>query len=155
MMLGVLNCDGGRKSIFFETANKVFHNHRKNKTPVLGNAMLVFGVKLKRGWYVIWLFFKIGRCSAISFERSRRELSFDVIERRCILKKFPKYALAPFSFHTRKRYSIPQNECFFFNSYVYIRKQLDQFSKVQLSASNPSVSHGIAWRSSKSQRCTL
>jgi len=29
---------------------------------VLGNAMLVSGVKPKRGWYVFWLYFKIGLC---------------------------------------------------------------------------------------------
>jgi len=60
--------------------------HSKNRTPVLGNAIPVLGVKLKRGWYVIWLFFKIDLCSAISFKRSRRELSVDVAEHRPILK---------------------------------------------------------------------
>jgi len=35
---------------------------------------------------VFWLFFKIGLCSATSFERSRRELSIDVAGRRPILK---------------------------------------------------------------------
>ena len=35
---------------------------------------------------VIWLVFKIGQRSAISFKRSRRELSCDVAEHRSILK---------------------------------------------------------------------
>ena len=40
-----------------------------------------------RGFCVFWLFFKIGLRSAISFERSRRELSIDVAEQRPMLKK--------------------------------------------------------------------
>jgi len=44
------------------------------------------GMKPKRGWYVLWLFFKIGLCSAISFKRSRRELSTDVAEHGSMLK---------------------------------------------------------------------
>jgi len=35
---------------------------------------------------VFWLTFKIGLCSAISSERSRRELPIDVAEHRSILK---------------------------------------------------------------------
>ena len=35
---------------------------------------------------MFWLFFKIEQCSAISFKRSRRELSIDVAEHRSILK---------------------------------------------------------------------
>jgi len=46
----------------------------------------VFSVKLKRGWYVLWLFFKIGLCSAIQFKRSRRDLSIDAAEHRSSLK---------------------------------------------------------------------
>ena len=58
----------------------------RNNTPVLGNPIPVLGVKPKRGYYVFWLFFKIGACSGISFKRSRRELSIDVAEHRSILK---------------------------------------------------------------------
>jgi len=59
----------------------------RNKTgKKLGSDIPVLGVIPKRGCYVFWLFFKIGLCSAISFERSRRELSIDVAERRSILK---------------------------------------------------------------------
>jgi len=60
--------------------------HSKNKTPVLGNAAPVLGMKPKRGWYVFWLFFKIGLCSSTSMESSRRDLSNDVAEHGPILK---------------------------------------------------------------------
>jgi len=53
---------------------------------VLGNAVPVFSVKPKWGWYAFWLFFKIGLCSAISFERSRREFSIGVAEHGSIFK---------------------------------------------------------------------
>jgi len=43
-------------------------------------------VKPKREWYVFRLFFKIGKRSAISFERSRGELFIDVAEHRSVLK---------------------------------------------------------------------
>jgi len=46
----------------------------------------VLGVKPKRRWYVFRLFFKIGLCSAISFKRSRWELSIDVAEHRSVWK---------------------------------------------------------------------
>ena len=48
----------------------------------------VVGVKPKQGWYVFWLFFKIGLCLAISSKRSRRELSIDVAEHRSMLKNY-------------------------------------------------------------------
>jgi len=60
--------------------------HSQNKTPNFWNALSVLGLKPKRGWYVIWLFLRIGICSAISFKRSRRELSIDVAEHRSVLK---------------------------------------------------------------------
>ena len=59
-----------------------------SKTLVLGNAIPVLGVKPKRGWYVFWRIFKVDLCSAISFERSRRELSIDVAEHRSMLKNY-------------------------------------------------------------------
>jgi len=58
----------------------------KKQNPVVVNAVPILGVKPKRGWYVYWLFFKIDLCSAISFKRSRRELSIDVAERKSMLK---------------------------------------------------------------------
>jgi len=66
-----------------------------SKTPVLGNAIPVLGVKLKRGWYVFWLFFMIDPCSATSFKRSRRELSINVAEDRSILKNIAKIRSIP------------------------------------------------------------
>jgi len=62
--------------------------------------MPVLGVKPKRGWYVFWLFYKIGLSSAISLERTRRELSIDVAENRSIWKNnqntnYPRFSLTP------------------------------------------------------------
>jgi len=48
--------------------------------PLFGDAIPVLGVKPKWECYVLWLSFKIGLCSAISFKKSRRELSIDVAE---------------------------------------------------------------------------
>jgi len=61
------------------------HSKIKQKTPVLGDAIPILDVKLKRE-YVFWLFFKIGLCAATSFERSWRELSIDVAEHGSILE---------------------------------------------------------------------
>ena len=33
---------------------KMKKRHSKNKTPVFGNAILILGVKIKRGYYVFW-----------------------------------------------------------------------------------------------------
>jgi len=65
---------------------KPYGSRNKNETPVLGSSVPVLGVKLKRGNFVFWLFFKTGLCSAISFKRSRRELSIDVAEYSSILR---------------------------------------------------------------------
>jgi len=59
--------------------------HSKTKTPFWGTLNTCFGCKNKTR-VVFWLLFKIGLCSAISFKRSRRELSIDVAEHRPILK---------------------------------------------------------------------
>jgi len=75
--------------------------HSKNKNPVFEDAV---PVKRKREWYVaryvVWLFFKIGLCSAVSFERSQLELSIDVAEHRSILKNnqstyHPRFSFIP------------------------------------------------------------
>jgi len=52
--------------------------HSENKSPVSGSFTPVLGVKLKRDWYVFWLFFKIDLCSATLMKSSRRDLSNDV-----------------------------------------------------------------------------
>ena len=62
----------------------IWRQHCRNKTP--GNAIPVLSMKLQLGWYVFWLFFKIDLCSAISFKRSRRELSIDVAEHKSMSK---------------------------------------------------------------------
>jgi len=70
-----------------KTDSSHFHRalHSKNKTPGLGNAIPVFGVKLKRD-YVFWQFFNINLCSATLMESSRRDLLNDMAERKSILK---------------------------------------------------------------------
>jgi len=70
--------------------------HSKIKTPVLGNAIPVLGVKLKRGQYVFWSFFKVDLFSHINGISSRRDILNDVAEHRCILKNIEKYVLTPF-----------------------------------------------------------
>ena len=88
-------------------------NHSKNKNPVLGNAIPVFSVKPKRVWCVFWLFFKIGLRSAISFKRSRGELSIDVAEHRYMLKNSQNTHYPRFSFIPKTCiHSIPQNGWF-------------------------------------------
>jgi len=56
----------------------------KTKT-LFGECFTYFGCETKTMWNVFRLFFKIGLCSAISFKRSRRELSIDVAEHRPML----------------------------------------------------------------------
>jgi len=76
------------------------HYLRSTKTPVLGNAIPVLGVKLKRAYNVFSLFFNIDLCTATSFERFRRELPIDMAERRSILKNnqnthYPRFSFTP------------------------------------------------------------
>jgi len=52
---------------------------------VEGMLYLFLGMDLRRGRILV-IFFKIDPCSAISFKRSRRELSIDVAEHRSTLK---------------------------------------------------------------------
>jgi len=59
----------------FHLAKVKFLTSSKNKTPILGNATTVLGMKL---FWVFWLFRELDLCSATSFKRSRRELSIDV-----------------------------------------------------------------------------
>jgi len=47
---------------------------------------------------VFWVFFKIGQCSAISFKRSRRELSIDEAEHGSMLKNFQNTHFSRLSF---------------------------------------------------------
>jgi len=55
----------------------------------------------------------VGLCSAISFKRSRRELSTDVAEQRSTLKNYHNTHYRRFSF-IPKSGSIPRNGVFFF-----------------------------------------
>ena len=95
----------------------MFHTEKRN--PVLGNAVPVLGVKPKRGLCVFWGFFKIDLCSAISFKRSRRELSIDVAEHRSILKN-SQYTHNPrFSFIPKTGIAFPENRGFVFTVRVW------------------------------------
>jgi len=88
-------------------------NHSKNKTPVLGNAIPVLGLKIKRGWYVIWLFFKIDLCSAMSYRRSRRELFIDVPEHRSMLKNHENTYYPGLSFTPKTGIALPKTGVLF------------------------------------------
>jgi len=76
-----------RLNIFYSRKNEVeqLRWYTVKKIPVLENATSVLDVEPKRRCYVFWLFFL---CSAIAFERSRRELSIDVAELRSMLKNY-------------------------------------------------------------------
>jgi len=80
-----------------------FYNNRTCKNTVkiksLFSGMLTcFGCETKTGVVGIWLFSKVGLCSAISFKRSRRELSIDVAEHRSMLKIYQNTHYPRFSF---------------------------------------------------------
>jgi len=77
----------------------------------------VLGVKPKRGWFVFWLFFKIGLYSAISFKRSRRELSVHVAEHRSVLKNYQNTLYSRFIFITKTGRAFPK--AFFFTVIFY------------------------------------
>ena len=53
---------------------------------VLGNAIPAFGRETETGVFVVWLFFRLGLCSAISFKRSRLGLFTKVAEHRSFWK---------------------------------------------------------------------
>ena len=89
-------------------------NLSKNKTRVLERATPDLGVKLKRRLYIfvyflvlrlVWLLFKIGLCSGISFERSRRKLSINMAEHGLYRKitKIRTGTVPPFEFHIQNR----------------------------------------------------
>jgi len=62
-------------SILQNYSLKIPREYTVKTKPRLENVILVSGVKPKLGWCVFWLFFKIGLCSAVSFQRSRRWLN--------------------------------------------------------------------------------
>jgi len=94
------------------TSRRNLETHSKNKTPVLGSAIPVLGVKPKRGCHVYCTFFKIGLCSATSCKRSRRELSIDVTERSSILKNNQNTDYPRFRFTPKTRNSLERVFCF-------------------------------------------
>ena len=75
-------CTSSRGLFFTVKRVAEMMNATVKQSSVLGNAIPVLGVKPKREWYVFWVFFQIGLCSAILFKRSRRELSIDVAQHR-------------------------------------------------------------------------
>ena len=70
----------------------------KIKKTLSGSSIPVSGVKLERGYYLFWLFFKIDLCSATSIGSSRQDLLNDVAENRFILKNNQNTHNARFSF---------------------------------------------------------
>ena len=64
-------------------------------------------MKLKRGSYEFWLFFKIDP-SPTSFERSRRELFINVAEHRSILKNNQNTYQSRFSFTPKTGVKLPE-----------------------------------------------
>jgi len=99
--------------------------HSKNKTPVLGNALPVFGMNLKRGSAFLVIFQRRPMFSHIIMESSRRDLLNDNAE-HCIIswkiieiRTTPKYVppqmiYVPVSVYTQNRYRFPQNGvCFY------------------------------------------
>jgi len=67
---------------------------------------------IKRGWYVFWLFFKIGVYSAISFKR--RGLSIDVAEHRSTMKNYPNTHYPRYSFMPKAGIEYPKTGvCFY------------------------------------------
>jgi len=75
--------------------------------PCFGKCYTCFGCETKTG-VVRKLFFKLGLCSAISFERSRRELSIDVAEHRSVLENDQNTLYLRFSFIPRTGLAFPK-----------------------------------------------
>ena len=70
--------------------------------------MPVLGVRPKRGWYVFWLFFKIGLRLTILLKRSRQALSIDVAEHRSMLKDYQITHYPRFSFIPKTGIAFPK-----------------------------------------------
>jgi len=82
----------------------------------------------------IWLFFKIDLCSAISFRRSRRELSIDVAEHRSILKNKGVTRIGYFS---RKAYVQPYHSIGLGESFPLMRLNIGLSWKITEVRTNP------------------
>jgi len=65
-------------------------------------------MKLKRGKYVFWWFFKIDLCSATAMESSRRDLFNNVAEHRSMLKTDQSTCYPRFSFTPKTRIELPK-----------------------------------------------
>jgi len=105
----------------------------------LGNAIPFLSVKPKRGWYVFWLFFKIGQCSAILFERSRRELSIDVAEHRSMLKNCQNTHYPRFSFIPKTGKAFPETGSCFSQERTYPTSCI--LNQSDLNAREPNLLH--------------
>jgi len=90
------------------------NTYSKNNTPVLGNAVPVLGVKLKREYYVFGLVFEIGLRPATSFERSRGKLSRNVAEHRSMLKNDQNTYYPRFSFTPKTGIAFPETQVLVF-----------------------------------------
>jgi len=106
-----------KESIYVKKLTPHFELSRRfqqKQNPVLRNAIPVFGVKPKRGWYVFGSFFKVDLCSAISFKRSWRERSIDVAEHRTVSKSYRNTHYPRFSFIPKTGIAFPKTGwCFY------------------------------------------
>jgi len=108
--------------------------HIKNKTPVLGESIPVLGVKLKWGWYILWLLFKLGIRSAISFKRSRRELSIDLAE-QIYIEKLPNTHYPGFSFISKTGVAFPKMDVSFNCEFIdFCEKHLKKITNLNITS---------------------
>jgi len=102
----------------------------------LGESFPLMGLNISlswkiREWCVLWVFVKVDLRSAISFKRSRPELSIDVAEHRSIYKN--NQNTTPFYFYTQNRHRTPWNGCFLL-SYLHLirRPKVERRSDITL-----------------------
>ena len=69
--------------------------------------------EIKTGIVFFFVFFVIGQCSVISFEKSRRELAIDVAEHRSMLKNYHNTKYLCFSFTPKTGIAFPKTDVLF------------------------------------------
>ena len=96
----------------------------------------------RREYCVFWLFFKIDLCSAISFKRSRRELSIDVAKHRSMLRKYRNTHYPRFSFIPKTGIAFPKTGV----SFLLQPTHSVEVQTVSSSSENFLVSELPSWR---------
>jgi len=89
-----------------------------------GECYSCFGCETKTGVVRIWLFFKMSLLYVQPYHSKGLGESFSLIWLNIGLsRKWPKYVLPSFYFHTQNRYSLPQNGGFVFTvvSILYLK----------------------------------